>query len=70
MNIPLIVLGTGMLMMIGEMVRPGRSWPQVVGWWTRAMLLNGLQGVMVLIAGVTWDRWLMEHRLWSAEGSG
>jgi hypothetical protein len=67
MSIPLIVLGAGIVMMICEVARPGRSWPQVAGWWTRAALLNGLQGVMVFIAGVTWDRWLIEHRLWSAD---
>lgn len=70
MNIPLIVLGTGVVMMIVEVTRPGRSWPQVFGWWARAALLNGLQGLMVLIAGLSWDRWLMEHRLWSADGLG
>ena len=70
MSITLIVLGTGIVMMICEVARPGRSWPQVAGWWTRAALLNGLQGVMVFIAGVTWDRWLIEHRLWSADTLG
>jgi|SRR5581483_1614522 len=70
MSIPLVVLGTGIVMMMGEIARPGRIWPQVAGWWTRAALLNGLQGVMVLIAGLTWDRWLMEHRLWSADTLG
>ncbi len=70
MSIPLIVFGTGMVMMVAEVVHPGRSWQQVAGWWIRAALHNGLQGVMVLVAGLTWDRWLMEHRLWSADALG
>ena len=70
MNIPLIVLATGLVMMMVEVIQPGRSWPQVAGWWGRAALLNGIQGLTVLIAGVTWDRWLMTHRLWSADGLG
>jgi sterol desaturase/sphingolipid hydroxylase (fatty acid hydroxylase superfamily) len=57
-------------MMLVEMRQPGRAWPQVSGWWVRALLLNGVQGVMVLLAGVVWDPWLARHRLWSATEFG
>jgi len=70
MLIPLLVLGVGLVMMGVEVVRPGRSWPQVRGWWARAVLLNSVQGLMVLLAGVAWDGWMVRHRLWSADGLG
>ncbi|MGE0821798.1 MAG: sterol desaturase family protein [Candidatus Binatia bacterium] len=70
MSIPLIVFTTGVLMMVYEVTWPGRAWPPVTGWWARAAFLNGMQGLMVLVAGVTWDQWLMRHRLWSADVLG
>lgn len=70
MLIPLLVLGVGLAMMGVEAARPGRSWPQVRGWWVRALVLNGVQGIMVLIAGVAWDGWMVRHRPWSADGLG
>jgi sterol desaturase/sphingolipid hydroxylase (fatty acid hydroxylase superfamily) len=70
LTIPAIVLGVAALMMACEVTRPGRSWPRVAGWWTRAALLNGVQVAMVFLAGITWDRWFAEHRLWSAESLG
>jgi sterol desaturase/sphingolipid hydroxylase (fatty acid hydroxylase superfamily) len=70
MLIPLIVLGVGIVMMVCEVVRPGRKWPQVARWWTRAILLNAVQGAMVFVAGVAWDGWMMRHRPWSADWLG
>ncbi|MGH9903200.1 MAG: sterol desaturase family protein, partial [Pyrinomonadaceae bacterium] len=70
MTIPLIVLGVGLLMMWAEKKYPGRSWLRARGWWRRAALLNGVQVLMVLFAGVAWDGWMMRHRLWSADGLG
>jgi len=70
MLISLIVLGVALVMIAIEVARPGRSWPQVADWWTRAALLNGVQGGMVLLAGVAWDRWMARHRLWSADSLG
>jgi sterol desaturase/sphingolipid hydroxylase (fatty acid hydroxylase superfamily) len=57
-------------MMSIEMSRPGRSWPQVDHWWFRAMVLNGLQGLMVLVAGLMWDQWMLHHCPWSADALG
>src|SRR5947207_10541158 len=70
MYIPLIVLGAGIMMIACEIVRPDRSWPRVAGWGIRATGLNGVQGLMVLTAGVAWDQWMIRHRLWSADGLG
>ncbi len=54
-------------MLLIELLAPGRRWPQVTGWWTRAIALNGIQAGMVFLAGVTWDRWLQGVSLWNAE---
>ena len=43
MAIPLMVLGIAAIMIVGELLYPGRSWPQVGGWWSRALLLNAVQ---------------------------
>jgi sterol desaturase/sphingolipid hydroxylase (fatty acid hydroxylase superfamily) len=70
MVVPLIVLGAGVLMMVCEATRPGRSWPRVAGWWLRAALLNGVEAASVLAAGFLWEQWLLAHRLWSADRLG
>lgn len=40
MIIPVIVIAVAAVMMACEVARPGRSWPQVGGWWLRAALLD------------------------------
>lgn len=57
-------------MLMIEVLRPGRAWPQVAGWWLRAALLNGVQAAMVFITGEAWDGWMLQNRLWSADGLG
>src|SRR5262245_39798341 len=70
MLIPLIVASVAVVMILFETARPGRTWPQVAGWWLRAALLNGIEVGSVYLAGVTWDRWFAAHRPWSVEGLG
>jgi sterol desaturase/sphingolipid hydroxylase (fatty acid hydroxylase superfamily) len=70
MTIFLVVLGFALVMMTCELARPGRSWPQVAGWWFRALFLNGVQVGVVFLAGVAWDGWMVEHRPWSADALG
>jgi sterol desaturase/sphingolipid hydroxylase (fatty acid hydroxylase superfamily) len=68
--IPLIVLGVGLVMLSCELARPGRPWPKVAYWWFRAGLLNAFQVGMVYLAGIAWDGWMLQHRLWSADVLG
>lgn len=68
--IPLIVLSVAVVMMAFEARWPGRSWPQVAGWWWRVAVFNGAQAAVVWLAGVAWDGWMMKHRPWSADGLG
>jgi sterol desaturase/sphingolipid hydroxylase (fatty acid hydroxylase superfamily) len=68
MHVPIIVVGVALLMIGYEHVHPGRSWPQVARWWLRVALLNSIQAAAVLLAGITWDRWFVAWRWWSADG--
>jgi len=70
MIVTLSVLVVALLMIGVEVRSPGRSWPLVAGWWSRAALLTGFQAVMVFIAGVAWDGWMTRHRPWSADALG
>jgi sterol desaturase/sphingolipid hydroxylase (fatty acid hydroxylase superfamily) len=70
MVVTLAVLGVAVAMVGAEWLRPGRAWPRVVGWWGRALVLNGLQIGTVFLAGRTWEPWMRAHRPWSADGLG
>ena len=65
MIIPLIVLLAALVMICFETAMPGRTWPQVAGWWQRAVIFNGLQAVIVFLTGWAWNPWLAGHHLWS-----
>lgn len=70
MVVPLIVFSVAVVMIVVELLRPGRAWPNVAGWWLRTVLLNLVQVGMVLLAGWAWDGWMQRHRPWSADGLG
>ena len=70
MIIPSIVFLVALLMIFYEVRRKGRVWPQVRGWWLRALLLNGAQVGTVYLAGLTWDRWLLGCQPWSLHTLG
>jgi sterol desaturase/sphingolipid hydroxylase (fatty acid hydroxylase superfamily) len=66
----LIVLGAGLLMAAVELLRPGRNWPRVRGWWWRAVAVNGIEVGSVFAAGLLWDRCFSQWRPWSADALG
>lgn len=70
MIVPLLVFAVALLMIAFEIVRPGRSFPQVAGWWVRAFLLNVLQVVVIYLSGIAWDKWFYDYKLWSGEALG
>lgn len=70
MVVPLVVLSAAVVMILVEITRPGRSWPQVAGWWRRAALLNAAQLAMVFISGAAWDGWMARHRPFPADRLG
>ncbi|NND60818.1 MAG: sterol desaturase family protein [Gammaproteobacteria bacterium] len=69
MTVILAVLLVALLMLLLERVRPGRRWPQVKGFYPRAVLLNAVQAGFVLIAGLAWDRWFDAAALWHLDAS-
>jgi sterol desaturase/sphingolipid hydroxylase (fatty acid hydroxylase superfamily) len=70
MWIPLVVLAAALVMIAIESARPGRRWPHVAGWWTRAIALNGIQVAVVFLGGWLWEDWMRGHRFWSADALG
>lgn len=52
----LIAVAAGMILV--ERLWPAAELPQVRAWWWRVVLVNLLQLGILLLAGVTWDRWL------------
>lgn len=63
----MIVLFAACIMMTVERARPGRQWQPVKGWWRRVTLLNGFQGLIIVAAGLTWQKWLSDWSLWDAD---
>jgi sterol desaturase/sphingolipid hydroxylase (fatty acid hydroxylase superfamily) len=47
-----------------ERIVPGWHLPRVRTWPVRVLLINGVQLAVVLVAGVTWERWLSDWQLW------
>ena len=63
MNIPMIVLGAGLLMLLAEVTRPGRQFRQPAHWWPRAIAFNLVQAGVAVLAANTWDRSLPQFKL-------
>jgi sterol desaturase/sphingolipid hydroxylase (fatty acid hydroxylase superfamily) len=59
----LTLIGIGIACMIFERTRPGWKLPRVPGWWARVLGVNVVQIGVVLLAGVTWERWLSGRSL-------
>jgi sterol desaturase/sphingolipid hydroxylase (fatty acid hydroxylase superfamily) len=64
------MLGVGVVLIGFETLLPGRSWPKVNGWWTRAVALNLVQGASAYLAIRLWDPWMSAYRPWSADRLG
>ncbi len=52
------VITIGALCMVIERLRPGWTLPRVPTWPIRVVAVNMVQVGVVLLAGVSWDRWL------------
>jgi sterol desaturase/sphingolipid hydroxylase (fatty acid hydroxylase superfamily) len=63
MLVAIVVLG--LALMVLERVIPDRVLPRVQGWWLRVALLNAGQLAVVILAGLTWDRFLSRLSLLS-----
>ncbi len=54
--VTVISIGVGLLVV--ERMWPANELPRVRAWYARVLLLNTLQGAIVVVAGLSWDRWL------------
>jgi sterol desaturase/sphingolipid hydroxylase (fatty acid hydroxylase superfamily) len=57
MVIATIVLIAGCFILV-ERLWPAADLPRVRAWYPRVFLVNAIQGGIVVVAGLTWDRWL------------
>jgi sterol desaturase/sphingolipid hydroxylase (fatty acid hydroxylase superfamily) len=46
-----------------ERLWPANDLPKVRAWYPRVVLINAIQGAIIVIAGLTWDRWLAHASL-------
>jgi len=52
-----LLIGVAVAFIILERIWPAAELPRVHGWWARVALLNLAQLGIVVLAGLTWDRW-------------
>jgi sterol desaturase/sphingolipid hydroxylase (fatty acid hydroxylase superfamily) len=50
-------------MFVVERLWPAMELPRVRAWYWRVLLINGIQLGIVVVAGLTWDRWLAQASL-------
>ena len=53
-----LVLGIFTVCFLLERVFPGWALPRVKTWWLRVVLANAIQLGVVVLAGLTWEKWL------------
>jgi len=52
----ILFIGGGFILV--ERLWPANQLPRVRAWYPRVVLVNTIQGGIVILAGLTWDRWL------------
>ncbi|RCS57124.1 sterol desaturase family protein [Parvibium lacunae] len=58
-----LILGVGVACILIERFKPGWTLPKVKTWPLRVALVNCVQLGVVLLAGVTWEKWLFGNSL-------
>ena len=58
-----IVIAIAVGMIVVERIWPASELPRVRAWWARVGLINLIQLGIVVLAGLTWDRWLADVAL-------
>jgi sterol desaturase/sphingolipid hydroxylase (fatty acid hydroxylase superfamily) len=53
-----ILLAVGAGLIVIERLYPAADLPRVRAWWPRVILVNLVQLGLVVVAGLTWDRWM------------
>lgn len=60
-----ILLAIAVGFLIVEKLWPASALPRVRAWWARVALVNLLQLGIVVLAGITWDRWFLNISLFN-----
>ncbi len=63
------LIAIGLACMVLERLRPGWRLPSVRSWPLRVVAVNLVQVAVVLLAGVTWDRWFSRWSLFHLGGT-
>jgi sterol desaturase/sphingolipid hydroxylase (fatty acid hydroxylase superfamily) len=58
-----LIFGIALIFFVLERVLPGRELPETPGWYARAVILNACQFAIVMLAGISWNRWLQRWSL-------
>lgn len=53
-----IIIAAGLCLMALERIFPDQKLPQVKGWWKRVFVINIIQLAVVVLAGLTWEKYL------------
>ena len=61
----LLLIVIAVLMVVVERLWPGQALPESKSWWLRIAPVNLAQIGVVVLAGVTWDRWFQGHSLFA-----
>lgn len=58
-----IILSATIAFFVLERVFPGRELPKAPGWFARAALMNAFQVGIVVLAGLSWEKWMQRSSL-------
>lgn len=58
-----IILSATIAFFVLERVFPGRELPEAPGWFARAALMNAFQVGIVVLAGLSWEKWMQRSSL-------
>lgn len=60
---PTILIGVAL--MILERIIPDQHLPNINGWWKRAILINYIKLIIIILAKETWDPWLKDLKIYT-----
>jgi sterol desaturase/sphingolipid hydroxylase (fatty acid hydroxylase superfamily) len=63
MNSVLIVIAIAVIFIVVERLWPDQKLPQVKGWWWRVIAINAVQAAMVIVGGLTWEKYFHSFNL-------